>query len=267
MAPQDTCCPPDSWPALKVDYKPKGKLIYIGRGLQAYVVGNGPRAVLALNDVFGIESGHSKEICDAIADHGFTVVFPDVFRGNHLKVSDMSKLFEELPGWAKQFDYESNLRQDVVEVILPYLHEKLGFKNNEKIALVGFCWGAFMLFHLAGDTKLPGGPFACGVSFHPSVQIEGVFQRDPLQLIDRATCPQLLLPSAGEPDFMKEEGDAIKKLRAKPFGASCGVKTFPNMQHGWVNRGDRSDPQVVRDAQQALQLAVDFMQRHTKANA
>ncbi|KAK4535340.1 hypothetical protein CDCA_CDCA04G1365 [Cyanidium caldarium] len=267
-AKEGGCCPPGSWPALQVDYKPRGTMKDIGKGLQAYVVGSGSRGIIVLPDVFGVESGHSKAICDAFADAGFVAVLPDMFRGGALQPRDPNNPLADIGAWGPKFDYQSVLQKDVKEVLLPYLHDQCKLKSNASIALAGFCWGSWMLFHMCADSSLPGGPFACGISFHPSVQVEAFFfKRDPLALIDRATCPQLLLPSAGEDASLKEEGDAIKRLRAKPFGASCGVRTFPEMQHGWVNRGDLNDPKVARDSQQALELGIDFAKRHTKPAA
>ena len=42
------------------------------------------------------------------------------------------------------------------------------------------------------------------------------------------------------------------------------VITFPDMKHGWVTRGDMSDPKVERDVQKGLNLALSFFTKYMK---
>lgn len=69
------CCPPGSWPALQVDYTPKGRVVDVG-GLKVYEIGSGRRALVLFEDIFGIESGRHKIIADTYANLGFTVFLP-----------------------------------------------------------------------------------------------------------------------------------------------------------------------------------------------
>jgi len=39
-------------------------------------------------------------------------------------------------------------------------------------------------------------------------------------------------------------------------------KDFPDMSHGFVSRGDISDPKVARDVRAAVDLAVSFFKKH-----
>eukprot|EP00166_Cyanidium_caldarium_P001090 ctg_1492.g537 len=100
-AKEGGCCPPGSWPALQVDYKPRGTMKDIGKGVQAYVVGSGSRGIIVLPDVFGVESGHSKAICDAFADAGFVAVLPDMFRGGALQPRDPNNPLADIGAWGQ----------------------------------------------------------------------------------------------------------------------------------------------------------------------
>ena len=48
-------------------------------------------------------------------------------------------------------------------------------------------------------------------------------------------------------------------------GLACETHTFADMQHGWVPRGDASDPNVARDVADALARAVAFFEAHLLA--
>jgi dienelactone hydrolase len=69
------CCPPGSWPALQVDYSPKGKNVEL-EGLTVYEAGSGDKALVLFEDIFGIESGRHKTIADTYAALGFRVYMP-----------------------------------------------------------------------------------------------------------------------------------------------------------------------------------------------
>ena len=46
-----------------------------------YVVGNGTTAIVWNYDIYGFDSGRTREYCDLFADNGFLVILPDYFRG------------------------------------------------------------------------------------------------------------------------------------------------------------------------------------------
>ena len=71
------CCPPGSWPALQVDYTPKGKTIDVG-GVKVYEAGTGNKVLVMFEDIFGTESGKHKTIADTYAALGFRVYLPEL---------------------------------------------------------------------------------------------------------------------------------------------------------------------------------------------
>jgi hypothetical protein len=88
-----------------------------------------------------------------------------------------------------------------------------------------------------------------------------MFFNDPVEDQARAVkSPVLLCPAENDPENVKEGGDVQTLVRE--VGFSCDIVEFPHMKHGWVPRGDASDPNVARDVAVALKAANDFFLRH-----
>jgi len=75
-------------------------------------------------------------------------------------------------------------------------------------------------------------------------------------------CPQMLLAAREDKPDIKEGGIAERVLSAKPFGSDCVFRTFGEMKHGWVNRGNLEHEAVARDTAEALRLTKDFFRKH-----
>ena len=74
-----------------------------------------------------------------------------------------------------------------------------------------------------------------------------------------AKCPMALLPAGNDDDHYRD--GTLKKI-IEDNGYECLEADFPDMQHGWVPRGDISKPEVARDVQKALDTAVAFLTKH-----
>jgi hypothetical protein len=74
----------------------------------------------------------------------------------------------------------------------------------------------------------------------------------------KAQCPFFLMPAGNDKEEYKAGGSVVKVMQEK--FPSSRTHEFPEMTHGWVLRGDSSDPQVDRDAKHALSLAAGFLQ-------
>ena len=122
---------------------------------------------------------------------------------------------------------------------------------------MGTCWGAWAVFHTSALGKL-----ACGVNCHPSVGLEGMFGGSDMALAELVTCPMMMLPAAGDSDNTKPGGDMQTLFDTKPFGADCVYQEFPEMQHGWVPRGDIADEAVARDVKLAMEMAKGFFAKY-----
>lgn len=73
----NVCCPTD-FPGVVSDYAPKGQIESVG-DLHAYVIGapTPTAGVVVITDILGL-SGQAKQVCDKLADAGFSVCMPDV---------------------------------------------------------------------------------------------------------------------------------------------------------------------------------------------
>jgi len=233
------CCPIGSEPKLAATYTPRGKLINVN-DLPVYTIGEGNKVIIIITDVFGYDSGRSQLISDQFADEGFRVLLPDLFRGDNWNSDDWSKFGE----WVKKFLWEK-LERDFTENLFPYL-EGQGVKS---IGMVGMCWGDYIVFKASSTGKV-----TAGVGFHPTLNR---FPETTEQLAEAVKCPQFLMPAGNDPEDIKE-GGAVEKILTPKFGDKFRIKTFPDVNHGWVPRGDLSKPEVARDVKEAMRLAVDY---------
>ena len=130
-------------PPKKASYKPKGKFLNLG-DLQLYQIGAGKKVIIMLYDIFGWNEVNKNvfAFADDLAGFGaFTVVMPDVFRGEPWPVADFppesplqKKAFN---AWLSGVAADVVFRKDVYEKVLPHL-----WKSNYKdIGCIGFCLG------------------------------------------------------------------------------------------------------------------------------
>ena len=149
--------------------------------------------------------------------------------------------------WLKTFTWESlepKLR-DVQKSVL----EPLGV---EAVGAVGFCWGAYVTFKMSANKMIK----ACAAC-HPSLNIGPYLFDDPIEAQAAAvTTPVLLCPAGNDGDIVKE-GGAVQDIITKK-GLSIKIKTFPDMRHGWVPRGDATEAPIARDVQAALDQVTAF---------
>ena len=242
------CCPPGSEPGLTTDYVPRGVTEDVD-GLPIYTIGQGEKAMIIVHDIIGVDSGRTKLICDQFADLGYLVILPNFFRGDGYKFKDVNlfTLFSVIKR-AKANSWEKR-RDDFYKIIYPYL-EKKGVK---RIGMMGFCWGGYIVFCASADERINA-----GVSCHPVLDRS---KETPLQLAQGVKCPQLVLPAGNDPKVIKE-GNVVDKTLKEKFGEKALVKTFKDMKHGWVNKGDLKKPKVAKDVKEAMDLAIDHLQKN-----
>src|SRR4051812_1981352 len=136
-----SCCPPESWPALKAEseYQPKGETIKVGKAPNEhalYVIGKEHakegKAIVIVPDIFGIDTGRHKAIADTLAEHGFVVVLADFCLGNPLSAND--DIGKTIGAWAKdKHDWAQHLKSVFTDAAIPHL-KSLGI---DKFATMG----------------------------------------------------------------------------------------------------------------------------------
>jgi len=243
-----TCCPIGSEPALSADYKPQGRQVDLD-GLRCYTNGSGEKSIIVYYDIFGYDSGRTKLICDQIANAGYCVVLPDIYHGDAWPAD---KPMDTLMEWLKNFPWESTIKNDTNKV-LEYLK---GQGADKSIGCLGFCAGAFSVFHLCQMDEVK-----CGASCHPSVHLCGLFGETPDGLSGQLKSPQLVYPAGGDPAMYKPGGEVYEVLQKK-FGDKFEYKEYPEMNHGWVTRGDVSKSEVARDVKLAMEGVMKFFEKY-----
>jgi len=251
------CCPPTSEPALATSYTPQGQWITVD-GLGIYVTGSvSKKAIICFHDALGPLSGRTIEICDQFAAKGSLVVMPVFFHGLSPDVDiNFWTMFFFLPKLGRtvsKFPW-SKVEKDLNLVVYPYL-EKRGVT---RIGCIGYCWGNWAVLHASASDKI-----SVGVSFHPSVmRVADRFGEKASDIFSNVKSPQATLTAMDDPDALKKGGELDQILSTKSFGRDCVFEHFPQMHHGWVNRGRLDDPIVLRDVKKALEIASKFIERH-----
>jgi len=282
--PRPPCCPPGSHPALSTTYADRGEQITVG-GVRLYVVGErSDKAIIVYHDIFGWNSGRLREVCDTLAAQGgFLVVMPDCFQGRADKATTVggSMLLVLSMLWNVRRSSWARLGPELRDVVLPYAASK----GARAAGCLGFCWGSWAVAHACGGGPGQGAEKAapaaattkttaevkaaaalsvrCGVSFHGSPLEVGFFHGEGVGRLFRAAAAPLLFVQAGnDPATCKAGGKVSQALLGTPIGTACRFEEMPEMQHGWMNRGDLAVPAVSRDVELALKKAREFFNKH-----
>ncbi|GAB9477817.1 putative endo-1,3-1,4-beta glucanase, partial [Globisporangium polare] len=249
-----SCCPVNSEPALESAATEVGAINTSGL---ATFYQTGPATaragLLAFADVFGPDSGRSKQDADHLGKLGYAVLLVDLTDGDWC-VDPPTR--DSITAWMERNDFESRLAPRIDDAIA-YLQTEV---SVEHIASYGYCWGAWVGARVSAlDAPVLKGH----VSFHPSWPTENMIHGD--GAVEKlATCikvPQLLLSASNDPDFVKANGSVHKILSDNAaIAALSDVVDFPDVKHGWVNRGDLEQPEVKASVAKAWHTALKFLQ-------
>ncbi|GAB9477041.1 putative endo-1,3-1,4-beta glucanase [Globisporangium polare] len=223
-----------------------------------YVAAPAPGAVetkvglLAFPDVFGPESGRIKEDADNLATLGFAVVVVDVTKGVYLPFGDTSGMKE----WCVTYNFEDVQRASIQDAIA-YLQREY---KCETFVSYGYCFGGWVGAH---QSALPNPIIKGNISFHPSWGLENLVNGEGAveKLAERITVPQLLLAASDDQPFVRENGSVIEILSDKPeTRVHSSALNFPDVNHGWVTRGDLTKPEIKASVALAWHTALKFIQ-------
>lgn len=228
-------------------------------GVDAYVVGDKScgRAVLVASDILGIHSGRHKAICDELAAEGFVVVMPDFFRGafpDEGTAPPWWKLLLQAPGLITPLSTPWAKVQEDLERLLPFL------ADCGPVGILGFCWGAWVVIRACGTFP---DVFVCGASAHPSVHsIAGLRGEREEELLAQVKAPQLVLATKDEPAGWKPGGAAEAVL--KQVSSGHVFKEIGAVNHGFVPRGDLTDPVMAEAVSTAMSYIKGFFGNHIR---
>jgi len=288
------CCPPGAFGAMGVPVSTgslKGKVVSLQvldkessqRSLMpCYQVSSSsePKSlVLVFSDVHGVDTGNHKVFCDSLQEKlgaDTAVWMPDLFRGYPMAPDVGTKTFwVDLMCrlsiiWAEKTRITvPAVKADLKEIIEPNIPPSV-----DKIGMVGFCFGAWVIGKSFGwsnhedkdgERILPN--LNAGVLIHPSWRPEGVVVGGSQTKEEMAkackTKPILLMPGKQDVDFHKSSIIAQHLADQRSLSVDDVVVDFTHMDHGWVSRADSSNDKVLQEAQeQATQKTADFFKQH-----
>jgi len=235
-------------------YTPKGSDMKLGGDLPVYVVGDRANVgVIVAQEIFGIESGRLKQICDTIAAAGFVVCMADYHRGTNFDT--IGKDWSKIGGWLNGTPW-SKIQSDIDTHLIPLLQSR----GATKFGAVGFCWGSWLVFHLADTGKLAAGCYA-----HPSHRkLAGIYGENPDDLVKGSKCPILAYAAGDDGPDVKPGGTDEKLLEAK-FPGKNEFKEWPDVKHGFTTRIPFDQDQTGRDYPLAMQGIIAFLKKHTSS--
>ncbi|KAF0718382.1 Aste57867_1726 [Aphanomyces stellatus] len=241
-----SCCPPNSLPVVPT----KSDMVPVQMGGTPVFFYDHPTShtcVLVFPDAFGPDSGRTKLDCAALSAH-FKVVLVDLTDEYIVDVADAA-------AWLKRFPFETLVGK--IDAVIAHL------MRHHDVAIcgaVGYCWGAWLVAKMCSR---PTPAIHCGVSFHPSWQIEDLFGGSGAGLADTMTAPQLVLTAGNDAEWLKPGGQVALTLDARHIPSK--FREFDAMTHGWVSRGDMNDPLTAACARAAWHdEALPFLQQHLK---
>ncbi len=150
-----------------------------------------------------------------------------------------------------------DVMRDLDTLILPHIQRDSGI---EKIGFAGFCFGGYVGYLLSQQP----GVLLCCAGIHSSIRIFYMHGSNESEATTKVTCPQMILQAGNDNPAGKPNSEVHEILLTKPFGGQCVLKEFEEMLHGWVLRGDLSNPAVERDVYLAMDMTMDFLTTHVK---
>jgi len=201
--------------------------------------GAGP-GVLVLQEWWGLVD-HIKEICDRLAEEGFTALAPDMYHGDCttdpdeagrlMMALEVPKVAEDLRG---AIDFLRN-------------HDACG---SARVATIGFCLGGQLALY--GACENPGSVGAC-VNFygvHPNIKPD----------VAKLDCPVLGLFAEND-GFVTAEVVADLEQRLATAGKPHELKTYEGVDHAFFN-DTRPDVYDAAAAQDAWDRTIEFLKSH-----
>ncbi|KAI0070435.1 alpha/beta-hydrolase [Panus rudis PR-1116 ss-1] len=233
---------------------PEGKIELVG-GVRCYVATPTvdypkDKVLIYLIDIFGIDFINAQLLADAFARHGFKTIMPDIIDNDPtpLDALDPDTTFD-LSAWLPKHDASS---------YLPILHKVFaGFKEDgvTKFAASGYCYGARPAFDLAFEDKLD-----VTIISHPSL----LRYPDDIETYKAKSKAPLLINAAEIDDAFPAPArrQTVDILGDGKFAPGFELKLWEGCRHGFVVRGDYSDPKVKAGREGAFKASVEFLNKH-----
>lgn len=225
--------------------------------VSAYAVGEGKKAIIFIHDMFGLNSGMNKLICDTLSDRlkDTVVIAPDFFIFGNVFGNDPLK---ERGVWllpkmiwmiccCKAINFFQKYSWDnVAGSVFDKTTSYLLSKGVDKFIPLGFCYGAYVGFRACGSA-LHRENIIANMSCHPSVGgVAWLTSEKEQDIIDAVNCPQMVASTPQEPIDWHPNGKTQTFFDQKSFGSQCEYYHYKEV-HGFMTRGDTT-VRATRDA-------------------
>ncbi|KAL5372825.1 hypothetical protein DPSP01_013195 [Paraphaeosphaeria sporulosa] len=132
-------------------------------------VTTGGKAVLFVSDIYGVPLLENKLLADSIASAGYTVIFPDLFKGDAVPSDDREGPALNLTEWRTR--HPTAEIDTILGLTVDYIHNDL---NISRIGGVGYCFGGKYVPRFLAEGK----GIDVGFIAHPSgleaAEIQGI---------------------------------------------------------------------------------------------
>ncbi|OIW26284.1 dienelactone hydrolase family protein [Coniochaeta ligniaria NRRL 30616] len=199
-----------------------------------YVAGSNPKvALVVIHDLFGWKWGNLRLLADHYAvEADATVYLPDFFGGASL---DTDLIFA---GRFAELDLPNFMGRNTKEVREPEMVafiKTLRARGFEKVGAIGYCYGGWAVFRLAGAEAGGKRLVDCVTAGHPSLltkeEIEGVRSDVAVQML------------APEHDIQyTAELKTHTFVTLQKLGVPFDYQHFPGVEHACFTRGDEKVP-------------------------
>ena len=256
--------PINSLPSLTTTYSPKGKESKIqattnnlSADLPIYTIGDNfqknakSQAMIFIYDIYGFNGGRTRLLVDDLSYRGYFVVLPDFFRGDHRDVD--ANFMTRLAGYTWE-----KINIDM-KAVINYLKEQ----GYDKFSIVGACWGGWIVFE---TSRVYQTQVMAGISYHPSLSPTRITTKTVDEFGDLINTPQLLIATKQEGVEVKPGGVIETKLKSRLGSNKVTFKSYENMSHGFVTRGDASVEEIKTAFLETVKMTYDFLDEFAKAS-
>ena len=240
-----SCCPPGSHGRAasdSTDTKGQTETWHLdGKDIPVYTVGPSDAAltVVFVHDIFSMHEGRVKSHCDFLAELGYRVVFPDWHKGDSLEQGP--DFMTKIGAWLGNHPVD-----ELVRMVTDTCNKVRG--EGKKLVTIGFCWGTWVLY----NAQKAGVAMDGCICMHPSLVIEDMQGRSHSELLKAQNCPVMVAAAGNDAEWTKPGTEWEESSKALGFAEKSKFYLYPDMQHGWTNRGDIKDEKIARDVNLAL---------------
>jgi dienelactone hydrolase len=196
-----------------------------------YVAGSNAKvALVVIHDLYGWKWNNLRLLADHFAvEANATVYLPDFFGGEELDTDailsgDWGKL--DLPNFVGVRNGKEVREPEMVEFI-----KALRGQGFEKVGAIGYCYGGWAVFRLAGMEWEGKTLVDCVSAGHPSM-----LTKEEIEGVRPDVAVHLLAPEHDHPFTPELKLYAFQTLQKK--GVPFEYQHFPGVEHGCFTRGD-----------------------------